>query len=242
MNMWQRSGILLGVVWLTGCSAFNTRNSPAPVEERTALEATRRSATAVPTPRAAPAPQYQAQRQVQPEPEALVQPYVREAPITPQALTVEVLSERQQALAQVDPTPVALDRPPTATLAPRQTLPEAQPVERPAPVSRSTPVPQTQAAPAGDASAVGTLLASAQQAQSSGNPAQAAATLERALRLEPRNAKLWHELARVRLAQGQPGLAEALARKSSTLAGDDADLRQRNNTLISEAQRQSQGR
>ena len=64
---------------------------------------------------------------------------------------------------------------------------------------------------------------------------RAAALLERALRIEPRNAQLWHRLAQVRLQQGQYHLAESLAQKSSALARDNPELQEKNTRLLKQA-------
>lgn len=64
--------------------------------------------------------------------------------------------------------------------------------------------------------------------------ARAAASFERALRIEPRNARLWHELAQVRVQQVQYRQAESLALRSNRFAGDDKVLRSENWKLISE--------
>ena len=63
----------------------------------------------------------------------------------------------------------------------------------------------------------------------------AAATLERALRIEPRNPRLWHELAQVRLRQGDYAQAESTAQRSNAWAGSDAELRAANQRIIEEA-------
>jgi len=76
------------------------------------------------------------------------------------------------------------------------------------------------------------LLDQASKQEQSGSPEKAAATLERALRIEPRNARLWHRLAIIRFAQGKYTLAESLAAKSSTLAQGDWYLKQKNAELI----------
>ncbi|HVL35497.1 MAG TPA: tetratricopeptide repeat protein, partial [Burkholderiales bacterium] len=68
-----------------------------------------------------------------------------------------------------------------------------------------------------------------------GRLAEAGASLERALRIEPRNPRLWHELARVRLAQGQFAQAEHLAARSNSFAAGDGTLRAQNDKLIAEA-------
>jgi predicted Zn-dependent protease len=83
-----------------------------------------------------------------------------------------------------------------------------------------------------------TVLALAEQAgrdSAEGRLASAAATLERALRIEPRNPRLWQELARLRLAQNDPEQAEQLAARSNSWAGDDRRLRAANWQLIAEA-------
>ncbi len=63
----------------------------------------------------------------------------------------------------------------------------------------------------------------------------AVAGIERAMRIEPRNPWLWQELARLHLAQGDHALAESLAARSSTWAGNDRALRAANWRLIGEA-------
>lgn len=70
--------------------------------------------------------------------------------------------------------------------------------------------------------AVVALADSAGRAMSAGHPESAAASLERALRLEPRNPRLWYRLARVRLAQHRDEDAESLASKAVSLSGDAA--------------------
>ena len=76
------------------------------------------------------------------------------------------------------------------------------------------------------------LLDQANKQVRSGSPERAAATLERALRIEPKNARLWHRLALLRFQQGKYTLAESLAAKSSTLAQGDWHLKKRNAELI----------
>ena len=63
----------------------------------------------------------------------------------------------------------------------------------------------------------------------------AIATLERALRLEPRNPWIWHRLAVVHLQQKNRPQAAHLASKSNALIGDDHPLRTRNNSIIVKA-------
>jgi uncharacterized protein HemY len=66
------------------------------------------------------------------------------------------------------------------------------------------------------------LVAQAHTQASGGDYGQAAATLERALRIEPDNPLLWIELGRVRLGENNPAQADALGRKALSLATGDA--------------------
>jgi len=79
------------------------------------------------------------------------------------------------------------------------------------------------------------LLNQAKIQEQAGDSERAASVLERALRIEPKNAQLWHRLALLRLQQGKLGLAESLAAKSSALAGDDDLLKRKNKTIIEQA-------
>lgn len=65
----------------------------------------------------------------------------------------------------------------------------------------------------------------------------AVATLERALRLEPRNPLIWHRLAVVRLRQGRLAQAADLAAKSNALLGESDPLRAQNGAIIARARR-----
>jgi Flp pilus assembly protein TadD len=83
--------------------------------------------------------------------------------------------------------------------------------------------------------AVAGLIDSARGDAAAGRLVQAAGTLERALRIEPRNPRLWHELARVRLRQGDTAQAANLAARSNSFAGNDAALRSANQNIIEQA-------
>ena len=83
--------------------------------------------------------------------------------------------------------------------------------------------------------AVVALLDQSRTQASSGRLGEASASLERALRIEPRNPALWQELARIRLDQGQFREAENLAAKSNALAGENRGLRAGNWRIIGQA-------
>jgi tetratricopeptide (TPR) repeat protein len=106
----------------------------------------------------------------------------------------------------------------------------------PAPVPEPVPVPPPTPAPAPRENvAVAGLMETARADVAAGRLANAAASLERALRIEPRNPRLWQELARVRLKQGQYAQAESVAARSNSWAGSDSALRAENWRLIAEA-------
>ncbi len=76
------------------------------------------------------------------------------------------------------------------------------------------------------------LVASADELRRNGEYGRAAASLERALTISPQSAELWHQLARVRLAAGESDQAAQLAAKSNALAGNDPELRARNQDIL----------
>lgn len=79
------------------------------------------------------------------------------------------------------------------------------------------------------------LLSSADQQSRAGDLDGAANSLERALRIEPRNAILWNRLADVRFNQTNWQQAIQLAAKSNTLAANDGGLRRQNWYLMATA-------
>ena len=83
--------------------------------------------------------------------------------------------------------------------------------------------------------AIAGLLLGARTDAAAGRLVNAAASLERALRIEPRNPRLWQELARVRLKQGDYAQAESTAARSNSWAGSDNALRADNWRLIAHA-------
>ena len=82
--------------------------------------------------------------------------------------------------------------------------------------------------------AIVALMGEAERAEVRGNRENAIATLERALRIEPKNATLWNRLAGLRMRQGQWQQALNLARKSNSLAAGDYDLQLENWQMILE--------
>ena len=71
------------------------------------------------------------------------------------------------------------------------------------------------------ASPTAALLEQGRQQSAAGDYSRAAASVERALRIEPGNPYLWLELANIHRAAGNAAQAEANARKALSLAGPD---------------------
>lgn len=86
---------------------------------------------------------------------------------------------------------------------------------------------------------VESLLQESRKQQGEGDVAGAVASIERALRIEPRNAYLWSRLAHLRMEQGQGKRAAELAAKSTSLAGADARLKIENYRMIAKIKRSS---
>src|SRR5574341_238722 len=108
-------------------------------------------------------------------------------------------------------------------------------VQPPAPVPEPVPVPAPGSPAPVETAAVASLMHGARADAAAGRLVNAAASLERALRLEPRNPRLWQELARVRLMQGDYEQAESVAARSNSWAGADSRLRAENWRLIAQA-------
>lgn len=125
------------------------------------------------------------------------------------------------------PTPSSRPAPPPA----HAPVPDPAPAPLPPPLRESVPVAE-------EGKAAGTLLASARQNVRSGQFSQAEMMLERALRLEPRNARLWHEMARVKYGQRDYGQVVQFCIKSNSLAGKDYGLMQQNWLLMERAYEQ----
>ena len=114
----------------------------------------------------------------------------------------------------------------------------AEPAAPPAPEVASAEPQRSGLTPSGLPPAVAALAERAEQQRQSGDQAGAAATLERALRIQPQEAYLWNRLAQVRLQQGLNDSASKLATRSNTLSGDRPALKRNNWEIIANAKRQ----
>lgn len=82
--------------------------------------------------------------------------------------------------------------------------------------------------------AVGSLVLAANEDSQKGNIESATTTLERASRIEPRNAALYYKLALLKL-KTKPSQAEDLAKKSAQLAANDTALKKHSWLLVAKA-------
>ncbi|MDG4597094.1 MAG: tetratricopeptide repeat protein [Candidatus Contendobacter sp.] len=141
--------------------------------------------------------------------------------------------------------PAAPSKPTVALVPPAAPKPEPEPEPEPIqPPARPSPPPAAPPAELPPAEitregnqAVAALLESADKYVKSKQLDKAGAALERALRIEPRNAGIWHDLAQIRLHQGQYQQAESLASKSNNLAGGNRSLQSRNWKVIASARK-----
>lgn len=102
----------------------------------------------------------------------------------------------------------------------------------PALLPRDQPAATLSPEPAADDNGIGLLLAQSEQLTADGDYPAAAAALERALRLNPKDPELWYQLAHLRLRQGEFDEAEDLATKSRSMAVGQPGLQARNWRLI----------
>lgn len=134
----------------------------------------------------------------------------------PALLTLAVLALSACAVPQpYRPAPPPESVPPTQPNPQGST--QTQPAEQPPPIEESRPLPPVVREPVlGAASRA--LVSQAQTQLASKNFAVAAASIERALRIEPDNPLLWIELGKVRQAEGNYVQAENMARKALSMA------------------------
>ncbi len=108
---------------------------------------------------------------------------------------------------------------------------EARPGELPAP-----DVSQDEPAAAGDArTPTLALLRQSERSANDGDLDGAIAYVERAIRLDSRDAALWLRLARLQLAANHPGTAEQIAHRAIALAGDQTQQQREGWLLVADA-------
>ncbi|AHF02787.1 hypothetical protein MARPU_02110 [Marichromatium purpuratum 984] len=241
--------ILIAGLALSACAGQPRQGDPAPVVRvtpRPEQAPTPESAESAAEESAVPEPQtevyaYRDPAQL-PASEVVAEPgptgsgvpaLVSEAPTQSPVPMPAPVEQRPSAPSARPSAPAAITPPPPE--APRTaavTSPQQPPVQpAPAPISSVTAPELPAAAEA--------LARQAERQRQSGDYAGAAASLERSLRIAPKQAYLWNRLARVRLEQGQTGQAGNLASRSNNLAGDDAAVRRDNWLIIADVRRRA---
>lgn len=141
-----------------------------------------------------------------------------------------------QPLKDLGPiTTAPLETMPPIESVPSTTVPSYPEPAAPPAVHTETIQPLEPVALLSPSPAVGALVSAADQNSQSGNLDSAVAVIERAIRIEPRNAVLFYKLAELRLKQSKPRLAEDLAKKSALLASKDTRLKRQSWLLIANA-------
>ncbi len=137
---------------------------------------------------------------------------------------------RTQPPAPIERSGVPVERPQAQTPAPAAA---GEPT-----ISAYIPPAEPRTARPMPAKAVQVLQRRAADQRRGGDLDGAVASLERALRIEPRNAELWNQLAHLREGQARHAMAEELAGKSNSLAGlYDRDLKRDNWEIIVRSRR-----
>jgi tetratricopeptide (TPR) repeat protein len=167
-------------------------------------------------------------------------------PVEPQTMPPPVNGTPDQSTQATDPfaaeQPAETAPPETETPADQPKSPEtsapAAPPAAEAPKQPEELQPLETFAP--QTPAVGSLVMAANEESQGGNLDSAVSSIERAIRIEPRNATLYYKLAVLRLKQSKPRLAEDLARKAALLAVNDNNLKKHSWLLVANA-RELQG-
>ncbi len=153
--------------------------------------------------------------------------------LTPaQEKELALLEQTQHAVTPVPPI-APQDTVPESTAPPSPSESEQLPAPPPPPPPEPTFEPLTTFVPLSPA--VGALVVAANQSDQKGNVQSATTTIERAIRIEPRNPTLYYKLALLRLKESRPRLAEDLAKKSALLASNDTRLKKHSWLLIAKA-------
>jgi hypothetical protein len=150
----------------------------------------------------------------------------------------------------LEPRPARMDSPAKTSAAgsAQPEMPEPsppQPAITAAPPSPPTPADELPEQPSPQlaqkhfhlGAATGALVAQAHTQTKLGHRELAAATIERALRIEPENPLLWIELGEVRMGQGNASQADGVYRKALALATGDSELQAAAWILIAESLR-----
>jgi hypothetical protein len=240
--------------FVSGCAEFYGNQPPAPVYGNgTPLYGNK------PLPQEIPKPEQQAKS----TPQEPVEETVKTSPLLsadsinkPKVLKPERLPEGQALLTPAQEQELAALQQKSAVpeqipVPEPEVEPKAKPKSKPEPELKTEPVVESPPIPepvqetpnpgfqplesfSPMSPAVGSLVLAANEDNQKGNVESATTTLERASRIEPRNATLYYKLALVKL-NSKPSQAEDLAKKAALLAGNDPALKKHSWLLVAKA-------
>lgn len=261
--------VALATLLLTACGSMERTGPPAPIVEAPSAQAPEPAEAPKPAePKAPPAPKptqvyaYTPPEEIPDTPAESAAETQTTKPTTDAAQASASSPKPDQPTPKSPATTASSTKPPPAAppqTAERQTGTLEAPASEPAsPAAATTPPaassgtsappapevaaaapPQPGLAPSDMPPAVASLAQRAEQQRQAGDAGGAAATLERALRIQPQEAYLWNRLARVRMEQGMSDSAAKLATRSNALTGDEPALKTNNWEIIATARRQS---
>jgi len=213
-----RTILLLGLFILTGCSAIDSYRTPNQSTARSLPQIPEIKRQQIVKPRYVPLP-----KAVVRAPNVIVNQYPSQTVQTNKAPQVTKQQQRLQNQAKQNAT-VDID--------PYAAIPENSSSNKPVPaISTVTlPVPSTRSS----SPAVKSLMTSARADIALGRSRSAISKLERGLRIEPRNAQLWHMLARSHYSNSAFLHSISIAKKSNSLTNNN-DLIAENWKLIKQA-------
>lgn len=218
-----------------------TEPPPAPASAPAAAPAPDAQGVAAKAPAAKPVPaQTPAPKPASPAPKPAAPPVAAAKPAQPRtpAAPAVAATPAPPAKPATQPPPAQPVTPPAAPQVAVATPPAAAPPAPPPPPSPESRAAEKPLAP-GLPPAADTLARQADQQRQQGDYAGAAATLERSLRIAPREAYLWNRLARVRMEQGLAAQAGQLAARSNDLASGESTLKKDNWRIIAESKRRA---
>jgi hypothetical protein len=152
--------------------------------------------------------------------------------VLPNGQTLLTPAQEKELAALQNPATVKPKPKPKPVVVPEPVIDEIAP---PAPVVEApSPVFQPLESFSQQSSVVNSLVLAANDEDKKGNDDGATATLERASRIEPRNATLYYKMALLKL-KSKPSQAEDLAKKSAQLAASDNNLKKHSWLLVAKA-------
>jgi tetratricopeptide (TPR) repeat protein len=163
---------------------------------------------------------------------------VKTTPLNAKEIKPEPLPSGQTLLTpEQEKELAALENPPKEHPKPKPVVPEPviDEIAPPTPVVEApSPIFQPLEAFSQQSPVVNSLVLAANEDDKKGNDEAATATLERASRIEPRNATLYYKMALLKL-KSKPSQAEDLAKKSAQLAANDNNLKKHSWLLVAKA-------